>query len=76
MAEIKPTKPTKPYDPREGAAVNIQIDLDDLCKKTVKHGALYVLGEALLNLCLIKNDHDSGGKFKSPDYAKSKKKGK
>ena len=62
MAEIKKDKDKtlKPYNPAQGSSVTIHLDLQDLCKKTISHGPLAVLGETLLNLCLLANDTKGG----------------
>lgn len=57
-----PKPPRKPYNPREGCKVHIEVDLQDLCHKAAKFGALHVIGETLLNICLMENDRQTGGR--------------
>lgn len=70
----EPNKKT-PHVPGKGSTVQIQINLEDLCKKAATKGALVVLGETVLNLCLLANDQISlarGGKLRGSTLTDTK----
>lgn len=70
MSEIKKDKIEKvAYDPRRGSSINIHIDLQDLCQKTLTRGPMAVIGETLFNLCLLANDA-KGGNLRGSDFTK------
>jgi hypothetical protein len=50
----------KPHVPRAEGSPVITVDLDDLSRKAVTYGPLHVLGETILNLCLMANDSMRG----------------
>lgn len=50
----------KPHNPRHNGGPSIGVDLEDLSRKAVTYGPLRVLGETVLNLCLMLNDQMRG----------------
>jgi hypothetical protein len=51
-----PTKESvKPYEPRRD--VVIHMDLEEFTRKAVQYGPAHVIGETILSLCLMANDH-------------------
>jgi len=49
------SKDVKPYEPRRD--VVIHLDLEEFARKAVQYGPVHVIGETLLSLCLMANDH-------------------
>ena len=45
----------KPYEPRRD--VVIHMDLEEFTRKAVQYGPAHVIGETILSLCLMANDH-------------------
>lgn len=50
-------KKIEAYIPGKGSSISIHLDLKDFCQKTLRHGPVKALGEAVFNLCLMANDH-------------------
>ncbi len=50
----------KPHSPRRPGSPEIGLDLEDLTRKAVTYGPWRVLGETILNLCLMANDQFKG----------------
>lgn len=48
-------KDIKTYEPRRD--VIIHMDLEEFTRKAVEYGPAHVIGETILSLCLMANDH-------------------
>jgi hypothetical protein len=55
-----PKSDVKPHNPRKNARVHVGVDLQDLARKAATYGPLRVIGETVLNLCLLMNDQFRG----------------